>query len=458
MRNTRETMAKTLIKNGTLISENQRQKAHLLINNGVIEKILDFDKENEIDFSAIDKIIDATGKFVIPGIIDDQVHFREPGLTHKADIYTESKAAIAGGVTSFMDLPNVKPPSTTIELLEEKYRIASEKSLANFSFYLGTTNDNLKELSRINPREICGIKVFMGSSTGNMLVDNPKTLEGIFETSPVLIATHCEDEATIRKNLETAKHYYGEHIPFNQHPIIRSAEACYLSSSLAVELATKYNSRLHVYHLTTAKEMELFDNTVPLEKKRITTEVCTHHLWFDDTAYQRLGSWAKCNPAIKTAADREALIEALNNDKLDVVATDHAPHTLQEKDNYYLEAPSGLPMVQHSFNIMYELYLRGEITLEKIIEKMCHNPAIAFNIEKRGFLREGYYADIAIVDTDTEWQVNFDNILYKCGWSPLEGQTFYSKVTHTFVNGNLVYENGRFYETHKGQRLTFNRQ
>ena len=450
-------MTKTLIKNGTLISDNQTRKAHLLINNGVIEKIIDFDQYHKIDLSTIDNIIDASEKVIIPGIIDDQVHFREPGLTHKADIYTESKAAVAGGVTSFMDLPNVKPPSTTIELLEERFRIASEKSLANYSFYLGTTNDNLEEVQRINPKEICGVKIFMGSSTGNMLVDDPKTLEGIFETSPVLIATHCEDEATIRKNLEVAKHRYGEYIPFSQHPVIRSAEACYLSSSLAVKLAKKYNSRLHVYHLTTAREMELFDNTIPLAEKRITAEVCTHHLWFNDTAYQKIGSWAKCNPAIKTEADRQALIQALIDDKLDIVATDHAPHTLQEKDNYYLQAPSGLPMVQHAFNIMYELHLQGYFTLEKIVEKMCHNPAIAFNIEKRGFIREGYFADIAIIDTNTEWEVNFANVLYKCGWSPLEGQKFHSKVTHTIINGNLVYENGIFNEEYKGKRLTFDR-
>jgi len=450
-------MAKTLIKNGTLISENHKQKAHLLINNGIIEKIIALDNENEIELRAIDQVIDAEGKLVIPGIIDDQVHFREPGLTHKADIYSESRAAIAGGVTSFMDLPNVKPPSTTIGLLEERFQIASQKSLANYSFYLGTTNDNLQEIQKVNPQTICGVKVFMGSSTGNMLVDNPKTLEGIFETSPVLIATHCEDESTIRQNLEKAKHYYGEYIPFSQHPVIRSADACYLSSSLAVALAKKHGSRLHVYHLTTAKEMDLFDNTIPLEKKRITTEVCAHHLWFDDSAYQKIGSWAKCNPAIKTAADRKALVEALNNGKLDVVATDHAPHTLQEKDNRYLQAPSGLPMVQHAFNVLYELFLRNEISLEKIVEKMCHNPAIAFNIKKRGFLREGYHADIAIIDNTTEWEVNFSNILYKCGWSPLEGQKFHSKVTHTFVNGHLVYENGVFHEEHKGKRLTFNR-
>ena len=451
-------MQKLLIKNGTVISENTKRKAHLLINNGIIEKILDAEVPKNIpDEKNFDKIIDASGKLVIPGIIDDQVHFREPGLTHKADIYTESKAAVAGGVTSFMDLPNVKPPSTTIELLEERFRIASEKSLANYSFYLGTTNDNLKEVQRINPKEICGVKIFMGSSTGNMLVDEPKTLEGIFETSPVLIATHCEDEATIRSNLEEAKHRYGEYIPFSQHPVIRSAEACYLSSSLAVKLAKKYNSRLHVYHLTTAKEMELFDNTAPLAAKRITAEVCTHHLWFNDTAYQKIGSWAKCNPAIKTEADRQALLQALNDDKLDVVATDHAPHTLQEKDNYYLQAPSGLPMVQHAFNVMYELHLQGYFTLEKIVEKMCHNPAIAFNIEKRGFIREGYFADIAIVDTNTEWEVNLANVLYKCGWSPLEGQKFHSKVTHTIINGNIVYENGIFNEKHKGKRLTFER-
>ena len=456
MRNTKETMAKILIKNGTFISENKKQKAHILINNGVIEKILDFSKENKIDFNTIDTIIDATGKIVIPGIIDDQVHFRDPGLTHKADIYTESKAAIAGGVTSFMDMPNVIPQTTTIKLLEQRFALAAQKSPANYSFYFGATNDNLNEIQQLNPQTVCGVKVFMGSSTGNMLVDNHKTLEAIFESSPVLIATHCEDEATIKKNLETAKHYYGTTIPFHQHPIIRSAEACYQSSSLAVSLATKYGSRLHVLHLTTAREMELFDSK-PLEKKKITAEVCTHHLWFDNTAYQKLGSWAKCNPAIKTAADREALIDALNNDKLDVVATDHAPHTLQEKDNYYLQAPSGLPMVQHSFNIMYELYLQGKITLEKIVQKMCHAPAIAFNIEKRGFIREGYWADLAIIDTSAEWEVNFTNILYKCGWSPLERQKFHSKVTHTIVNGNLVYENGIFHEEHKGKQLVFNR-
>ncbi|HIE15743.1 MAG TPA: dihydroorotase [Bacteroidales bacterium] len=448
-------MGRILIKNGNIISDNLLRKAHIVIHNDIIEKI--FNSKSQYEHLAFDYIIDASDKLVIPGIIDDQVHFRDPGLTHKADIYTESKAAIAGGVTSFMDLPNVNPPSTTIDLLEKRFAHAAKKSLANYSFYLGTTNNNLDEIQKIDPKKICGIKVFMGSSTGNMLVDDPKTLNGIFETSPVLIATHCEDETTIRKNLETAKHYYGIHIPFSQHPVIRSAESCYLSSSLAISLAKKYHSRLHVYHLTTAKEMSLFTNTVPLSEKQITAEVCTHHLWFDDSIYQKIGSWAKCNPAIKSASDRKALLQALIEDKIDVIATDHAPHTLQEKDNHYLDAPSGLPMVQHGFNIMFELYLQGIITLEKIVEKMCHNPSIAFKIKKRGFLREGYYADIVIIDTDTEWTVNFSNILYKCGWSPLEGQKFHSKVTHTFVNGHLVYQNGIFDESKKGRQLVFDR-
>lgn len=449
-------MKKLIIKNGTIISDNKQKKAHLYINNGIIEKILDA-SEDISSFLQDSIVFDASEKIVIPGIIDDQVHFRESGLTHKGYIYSEAKAAIAGGVTSFMDMPNVKPPSTTIDLLEERYQIANNSSLANYSFYFGATNDNLSELQKLNPKEVCGIKVFMGSSTGNMLVDNTKTLENIFETAPLLIATHCEDEQTIQNNLKAATLKFGNNIPFNQHPVIRSVESCYLSSAMAVELATKYHARLHILHLTSEKEMGLFDGNKPLSEKKITTEVCTHHLWFNDHAYSQYGSLIKCNPAIKTENDRIALIAALNNNKLDIVASDHAPHPLEKKNNPYLMAPAGLPTIQHTFNIMFELYMSGQITLEKIVEKMCHHPAITFKIERRGFIREGYFADIAIIDTAKNWTVEKNNILYQCGWSPFESKSFQSRVTHTFVNGHLVYDNGNFDESQKGKRLTFNR-
>ncbi|HMZ93862.1 MAG TPA: dihydroorotase, partial [Chitinophagales bacterium] len=391
-----------------------------------------------------------------PGIIDDQVHFREPGLTHKANIYTESRAAVAGGVTSFMEQPNTKPAALTQELLEKKYTIGANTSLANFSFFMGVSNDNYDEVMKTNPKNVGAIKIFMGSSTGNMLVDNSSVLEKIFANSAMTIVTHCEDEQTILDNTEHYKRLFGENIPMNYHPIIRNDEACYISSKLATDLAKKHNSRLHIFHISTAKELALFKNDIPLKDKRITAEVCVHHLYFDESDYASLGSKIKCNPAIKYESDKNALLEALLDNRLDVIATDHAPHTLEEKNNPYLKAPSGLPLVQHSLQLMLDFYHQGKISLEKIVEKMCHAPAICFNVENRGFLREGYHADIAIVDINAPYTIRAENILYKCGWSPLEGKTLKGKVTHTFVNGHLVYQNGVFDESIKGQRLLFN--
>ncbi|MBN1252348.1 MAG: dihydroorotase [Bacteroidales bacterium] len=445
----------TLIKNAFIVNENKVFIGNVFIRNGVIEKIFDSTLENK-HFEA-HNIIDGKGKYLIPGVIDDQVHFREPGLTHKAEIYTESKAAIAGGVTSFMEMPNTIPQTTTNKELEAKFRIAEQKSLANFSFYFGATNDNIEEIKKIDKEKVCGIKVFMGSSTGNMLVDNIESLELIFSEAQTIVAVHCEDEETIKDNTRIYKEIYGEEVPINIHPKIRSEEACYKSSSLAVELAKKHGTRLHILHLSTKKELDLLENSISLKNKKITAEVCVHHLWFNDTKYDELGTKIKWNPAIKTEEDRTALLNALINNKLDVIATDHAPHTIQEKSNSYLKAPSGGPLVQHSLQVMLELYKKGEITLEKIVEKMCHNPAILFNIEKRGFIREGYWADLVLVDLNDKYEVNKENILYKCAWSPFEGNVFNSKITHTFVNGNMVFENGRFYEDIKGKALKFNR-
>ena len=393
----------------------------------------------------------------MPGVIDDQVHFREPGMTYKAEIYTEAKAAVAGGITSFMEMPNTNPQTTTIEKLNEKFAIAKEKSLANYSFYMGATNDNLDELLKVNPKTVCGIKVFMGSSTGNMLVDNPESLAKIFSQAPTLIATHCEDEATIRKNTETYKEKYGEDIPFKYHPEIRSTEACYLSSSMAVGLAKKYNTRLHVLHLSSAKELDLFDNTVSSEEKRITAEVCVHHLWFSKKDYDKFGSRIKWNPAVKNKSDRDALLAGLIANKLDVVATDHAPHTTEEKNNKYFQAPSGGPLVQHSLLAMLELSLKGKIGIEMLVEKMCHAPAKIFKVENRGFLRKGYKADMVIVDLEKEQVVEKKNVLYKCAWSPFEGQKFSTSIEKTFINGHLAYNNGKFEESKKGEMLTFNK-
>ena len=444
-------MATTLIKNATIVNEGKIFQSDLFLQNGIIQEI----SEN-IDRTA-EKVVDATGKHLIAGVIDDQVHFREPGLTHKAEIYTEAKAAVAGGITSFMEMPNTKPQSLTQELLEKKFKKAAKVSLANFTFFMGASNDNLDEVLKTDPKTVGAVKIFMGSSTGNMLVDNRSVLEEIFAKSPMLIAVHCEDESTIQTNTEKYKAQFGENIPIEYHPKIRSAEACYKSSSMAVELAKKYNTRLHVFHLSTAKEMELFDNSIPLEKKRITAEVCIHHLWFDESQYAKKGTHIKWNPAVKTPTDRKAVFQALLDDKIDLIATDHAPHTLEEKDNTYFKAPSGGPLVQHALPAMLEFYHQGKMTLPKIVEKMCHAPAVCFQIENRGFIREGYAADLVLIDLNKPWQVNKDNILYKCGWSPFEGITFQSSITHTWVNGHLAYVNGYFDESQKGQRLLFNR-
>ena len=443
----------TILKNANIVNEGRIFFGGVIIEDQYIKKVFEGDSP-QISGA---EIIDLTGKYLIPGVIDDQVHFREPGLEYKADIHTESKAAVAGGVTSFMDMPNNNPPILTQDLLEQKYRNAARKSLANYSFYMGTSNDNLDEVLKTNPRNVCGIKVFMGSSTGNMLVDNPETLAGIFSKTKMLVATHCEDETTIQNNIKEYKSRFGEDVPVSEHPNIRSAEACYLSSSLAVGLAKKYGTRLHVLHLSTAKEMMLFDNTTPLENKKITAEVCVHHLRFDESAYQTKGTKVKWNPAIKTSDDRKALINALLDDRLDVVATDHAPHLETEKDNTYFKAPSGGPLVQHSLQAMLEFHHEGIIPLETVVNKMCHSPAICFNVEKRGFIREGWFADLTVVDLGKPSPVTKENILYKCGWSPFEGTTFRSLVLMTFVNGHKVYDHGRFDESQKGMRLTFER-
>lgn len=443
---------KTLIKNATIVNENQLFKNDLLIEDDLISII-----ENNISEEGVDKIIDAEGKFLLPGVIDDQVHFREPGLTHKGDIESESRAAIAGGVTSYIEQPNTVPNAVTQELLEEKYKIAAEKSFANYSFSMGGTNDNLDEVLKTNPKNVAAIKLFLGSSTGNMLVDNPETLEGIFSKVKMPICVHCEDEKTIRENTKKYKAEYSEDIPVKFHHLIRSEEACYLSSSKAVELAKKTGARLHIYHLSTVKETELFRNDIPLKDKKITAEVCVHHLWFTNEDYDTKGTLIKWNPAVKTFADKEGLWKALQDGRIDIIATDHAPHTLEEKDQPYTKCPSGAPLVQHSLVAMLEMHAKRRIRLEKIVEKMCHNPAILFEIEKRGFIREGFKADLVLVDLDSKWTVSKENILYKCGWSPLEGTEFSSKVTHTFVNGHLAYENGKVSEEKHGERLLFDR-
>ena len=443
---------KTLIKNAQIVNENQIFKGDLLIENDLILKI-----GNDISEDTAHRVIDADGKYLLPGVIDDQVHFREPGLTHKGDIESESRAAIAGGVTSFIEQPNTVPNAVTQELLEEKYKIAAEKSLANYSFMMGGTNDNLEEVLKTNPRNVAGIKLFLGSSTGNMLVDNPETLENIFSKTKMLIAVHCEDEATIRANTEKYRKEFGDDIPMKFHHLIRSEEACYISSSKAVELAEKTGARLHVFHVSTAKETELFRNDIPLKDKKITAEVCVHHLTFTDVDYETKGTLIKWNPAVKTQKDKDGLWKALLDDRIDVIATDHAPHTWEEKQNVYTKAPSGGPLVQHTLVLMIENFKNGKITLEKIVEKMCHNPAILFQIEKRGFIREGYKADVVLVDLNDNSTVTKENILYKCGWSPFEGSVFHSKITHTFVNGNLVYENGKVAHEKFGERLLFER-
>jgi len=443
------------IKNALIINENKKFRGSVLIKNGYINKVIE--GQNDIKGSNIN-VINGEGKVLIPGVIDDQVHFREPGLTRKADIYTESKAAVAGGITSYMEMPNTNPQTVTQKLLKEKFDLASKYSLANYSFYMGATNDNIDELLKTDSKSVCGIKVFMGSSTGNMLVDNRESLEKIFSTAPVLIAVHCEDEDTIKANTAKYEAEFGDNIPISYHPVIRSAEACYKSSSMAVELAKKYGTRLHILHLSTKKELELLDNSIPLKEKKITGEVCVHHLWFDDGDYDKYGTKIKWNPAVKSKLDKNALFEAMLDDRLDVIATDHAPHTAQEKSNSYFKAPSGGPLVQHSLNVMLEFYHQEKISLEKIVDKMCHKPAELFKVYKRGYIKEGYHADIVLIDLNTEYTVSKENILYKCNWSPFEGETFHSKITHTFVNGNPVFENGEFNEDKKGMALEFNRK
>ena len=441
-----------LIRNATIVNEGRSFHGDVLIEDGIISKV-----ESSIQHPASSiLVIQAEGKLLLPGIIDDQVHFRDPGLTQKGDLHTETRAAVAGGVTSFMDMPNTSPKAVTLDVLEEKYRIASEKSLANYSFFLGATNDNMGEILKADPRTICGVKVFMGASTGNMLVDDPATLEAIFAGSRMIVAIHSEDEIVIRENLQRYREIYGEEIPVEAHPLIRSAEACLRSTERAVVLAKEHGTRLHVLHLSTAAEASLLDPPGPLENKRITGEVCVHHLWFDDRDYARLGALIKWNPAIKSEAEKNGLFNALLDDRIDLVATDHAPHLIEEKSNPYTSCPSGAPLIQHSLPMMLEFWRQGRIPLEKIVEKMCHNPAILYRIANRGFIREGYAADLVLVDPDRPWTVTKENILYKCGWSPVDGVTFNTTVTHTFVNGHPVYVNGVFDETVKGRRLLFN--
>lgn len=445
-------MSSVLIKNATIVNEGKISAADVLVKNGRIERI---DSEIAEPKYRIE-ILDAKGKQLFPGCIDDQVHFREPGLTHKADIASEARAAVAGGTTSFMEMPNTNPQTVTQQLLEEKYHRASQVSLANYSFFMGGTNDNLEELLRTDKRKVCGIKLFMGSSTGNMLVDNIDTLEAIFSRCDNLIAIHSENEEIIRANTEKAKAAYGENIPMELHPEIRSVEACYTSTVKAVDLAKKHNTRLHVLHISTAEEIALFSNEISLENKRITAEACIHHLWFSADDYDILGGLIKCNPAIKEKRHQEAILRALLEDKIDIIATDHAPHTWEEKHNKYLNCPSGLPLVQHSLLMMLDFYHQGKISLEKIAEKMAHAPAKCFRIEDRGFIREGYFADLVLVDMNRPFEVRKENIYYKCGWSPLEGHEFQSSIHTTLVNGNIVYQNGKFNEGQKGQRLLFN--
>jgi len=442
-----------LIKNAQIVNEGKIFKGDIRIENDRIAEV----SESISVKSANTKIIDADGCYLVPGMIDDQVHFREPGLTHKANIATESKAAVAGGITSFIEMPNTVPQATTIDLLEAKFEIAKETSWANYSFMFGGTNDNLEEILKVDRTKVAGLKLFLGSSTGNMLVDNPKTLEEIFSKTNLLISVHCEDEATIKANLETYLAEYGEDIPIEKHPLIRSEAACYISSSKAIELAKKTGARLHVFHLSTEKETHLFSNKKPLLEKKITAEVCVHHLWFTDQDYKTKGAKIKWNPAVKTQKDKDGLWKALNDDRIDVIATDHAPHTREEKNNVYTKAPSGGPLVQHALVALFEMHHNGYITVEKLVEKTAHNPAILFQIKDRGYIKAGYKADVVLINPTAPWTVNSENIVYKCGWSPFEGTSFRSRVTHTFVNGILVYENGKFPNQSQPERLTFNR-
>ena len=446
-------MANYLIKQATLVNEGKQFISDVLILNGRIEKIA-----NSITNTANVEEINAEGLFLIPGCIDDQVHFREPGLTHKATIYSESRAAVAGGITSFMEMPNTVPSAVTIEKLEDKYAVAEKTSLANYSFYLGTTNSNIEEIKRINPLEICGVKIFMGSSTGDMLVDDPKSLEAVFEHSPTIITTHCEDDPMIKQNFQRYIEEFGETIPPKFHPLIRNEEACYKSSSYAVSLAKKYNSRLHILHISTEKELELFSNQIPLKEKRITAEACVHHLWFSDEDYERLGNFIKWNPAIKKMSDRDAIMHAVNTNVIDVIATDHAPHTLEEKSQAYLKAPSGGPLVQYALLAMFEKVKEGKITIEKMVEKMCHAPAELFQIKDRGFIREGYFADLVLVNPSKSTSVTRDSILSLCKWSPFEGYVFSNEIESTFVNGTIVYTKNKIIDHQMGSRLVFDRR
>jgi len=446
-------MASILILNATAVNEGKTFETDVFIKDGKIAQM-----GTGLSGLAADKVIDAAGKHLLPGVIDDQVHYREPGLTHKAEIYTEAKAAVAGGVTTFMEMPNTKPQTLTQELLEAKYQIGAQKSLANYSFFMGVSNDNLEEALKTDISKVCGLKIFMGSSTGNMLVDNQQTLEAIFSKANLLIATHCEDEPTVRGNEKIYREKYGDDMPIHYHPDIRNVEACYKSSSMAIELAKKHNTRLHILHISTEEELALFDNSRPLSEKRITSEVCVHHLWFDRADYEQFGTQIKCNPAIKEARHKEALLKALLDDRLDIIATDHAPHTIEEKNNIYWNAPSGVPLISHTLYMMLSFYKDGKLSLEKVVEKMCHAPAECFQIAERGYLREGYWADLVLVDLADSFKVEPSNIYYKCGWSPFEGHTFPANITHTIVSGHLAYENGQFFEEKKGERILFDRE
>jgi dihydroorotase len=445
-----EFMSNYILKNGQIINEGKSFQGDLLIRNGIIERI-----DKQIDNTINAKEIDAEGKLILPGCIDDQVHFREPGLTHKANIASESRAAVAGGITSFMEMPNTVPSAVTFEKLEEKYAIASQTSLANYSFYLGTTNSNIEEIKRVNPETICGVKIFMGSSTGDMLVDDPKALEDVFRYAPSIITTHCEDDPMIKENFQKYIKEYGEELPAKFHPLIRSEEACYKSSSYAVSLAKKYNSRLHILHISTAKELELFRNDIPLEEKRITAEACVHHLWFTDKDYETKGNFIKWNPAVKTENDRTGIWQGVLDNRIDVIATDHAPHTLEEKNQLYAKAPSGGPLVQHALLAILEKSKEGIIPIERVVEKMAHAPALLYRLQNRGFLREGYFADVVMINPNQPHQVNKSNLLYKCGWSPFEDTTFSNSIERTFINGQIAFENGSIVECGVGSRLSF---
>jgi len=444
-------MSDILLKEVRIVNEGRIIEGDILIKNGRIEKIApQINQSAKIELSGNENLC-------LPGIIDDQVHFREPGLTHKSDLYTEPRAAVAGGVTSFMEMPNTKPNTLTQELLEDKYQIAQQKSLANYSFFMGASNDNLEEVLKTDGKKVCGVKIFMGSSTGNMLVDNRSTLEQLFANVPILIATHCEDEATIRANMEHYKAKYGENVPIKCHPEIRNVEGCYKSSSMAIELAKKHNTRLHILHISTKEELDLFRNDIPLKEKRITAEVCVHHLYFDSRQYETKGTQIKCNPAVKASKHKRALLKALLDNRLDIIATDHAPHTWEEKSNSYFKAPSGVPLVQHSLPVMLKFYHKGKISLERIVEKMCHAPADCFEVKERGYIREGYWADLVLVDENKKWKVMKKNIHFKCGWSPFENSYFRGKVLSTIVSGHLAYHNGQFNEEVKGKRMLFDR-